>query len=451
MMLASNSWPTVEEVLRVFLLQDYNTRIVVVGTAMLGCAAGIVGCFTLLRKRALIGDALSHATLPGIAVAFLAGVAFGWDEKSLLLLLVGATISGLLGVGAILVIRNMTRLKEDAALGIVLSVFFGAGVAMLSVIQQMSSGHQAGLESFIFGKTASMGKSDVELIAAVSLGCVAVCLMLYKEFKLLCFDEGFAGSRGLPVVALDVALMTTVVLICIVGLQAVGLILMIALLIQPAAAARFWTEELWKMMAIAAALGLLSGLVGAGASALFPNLPSGAMIVLACSALFLLSMVFGASRGVLWRWVRRVQLRHSVARQHLMRAMFELVKDKTRPNDQEFVSVSQVLPKRSWTRNQLSQAIERASRDELLTQIDEKLRLTKKGLIEAERLTREHRLWELYLITHAEIAPSHVDREADRIEHVLQPEVVAELEAILAGDSRDLPRSPHVLDEGGGA
>ena len=191
----SVSWPTWEQWQRVILLEDYNTRVVVFGTAVLGCAAGAVGCFTLLRKRALMGDAISHATLPGIAVAFVLANSLEWDSKSLPLLLCGATFTGLLGVGVILALRNLTRLKEDTAMGIVLSVFFGAGIAMLGVIQQMPAGHAAGLESFIFGKTASMGSADARLIATAALICLAVCGLLFKELKLLCFDEAFAGSE----------------------------------------------------------------------------------------------------------------------------------------------------------------------------------------------------------------------------------------------------------------
>jgi len=189
-----------------------------------------------------MGDALSHATLPGIGLAFVIANRMGADGKSLPILLCGATVTGLIGLGVVLILRHSTRLKEDTALGAVLSVFFGGGVALLGVIQQMREGHAAGLESFIYGKTASMGFRDVQLIAVAALGCMAACLLLFKELKLLCFDGQFAGSRGFPAVRLDVVLMGLVVTVCIVGLQAVGLILVIALLIIPAAAARFWTE-----------------------------------------------------------------------------------------------------------------------------------------------------------------------------------------------------------------
>ena len=194
----SIDWPSWDQWQRVLLLQDYNTRIVVFGVAVLGCAAGIVGCFTLLRKRALMGDAISHATLPGLAMAFMVAVLVGWDERSLPLLWCGATVTGLMGVGVILALRNLTPLKEDAALGVVLSVFFGAGMALMGVVQQMQGGHAAGLESFILGKTASMGISDARLISAAALACIAVCGLLFKEFKLLCFDEGLPVRVAFP-------------------------------------------------------------------------------------------------------------------------------------------------------------------------------------------------------------------------------------------------------------
>jgi len=450
-------WPAWEQWQRIALLKDYNSRIVILGTALLGAAAGIVGSFTLLRKRALMGDALSHATLPGIGLAFIIATAAGADGKSLSVLLPGATLTGLIGVGAILLIRNLTRLKEDAALGIVLSVFFGAGVSLLGVIQQMKTGHAAGLEAFVYGKTASMRAGDAMLTGGATSLCVIVCLMLFKELKLLCFDEGFAGSRGLPIVRLDMVLMALVVVVAIVGLQAVGLILMIALLVIPAAAARFWTEEMWKMALIASMLGAAGGMLGAAMSALFSRLPSGAMIVLVCSLFFLASLVFGTARGVLVRWVRRTQLNRRVHRQHVLRAMYEILESSAsaahvdRTGVHAGIPISKLLSMRSWSARRLRHEIRRAERAGFVTGLDnEQVCLTESGFGEAARLTRQHRLWELYLINYADIAPGNVDRDADAIEHVLDPDIVSELEALLHQQQRDarVPASPHELREG---
>lgn len=438
---------------RVFLLQDYNTRIVILGTTLLGMAAGMIGSFALLRKRALMGDALSHATLPGIAIAFIIATALGLNGKSLPILLAGAAVSGLLGIGAILLIRNLTRLKEDAALGIVLSVFFGAGIALLGIVQQMETGHAAGLESFIYGKTASMVASDAWLIGSAGLSCMLISILLYKELTLLCFDEGFATARGFPVVLLDMLLMGLVVVVTIIGLQAVGLILMISLLVIPPAAARFWTEKMAYMSLVAIVLGALSGMIGSGMSAIFPNLPSGAMIVLVATAMFLFSMVFGIPRGILIRKLRRHQLNSKVNRQHLLRGLYETLEARGLLNEKQtaestFVSMSTLLQMRSWSPARLKKIVKQAQQEQLVVSLQEdQIRLTKAGLLEAARIVHEHRLWELYLITYADVAASKVDQDADAIEHVLEPEVIAELETLLVRQSTErVLQSPHAIE-----
>ncbi|MDA0576834.1 MAG: metal ABC transporter permease, partial [Verrucomicrobia bacterium] len=260
----SVAWPSLEQWLRVLTLTDYNTRVVVLGTMLLGVAAGVIGSFMLLRKRALMGDALSHATLPGIGIAYLVMTAAGGNGRWLPGLLAGAIVSGLLGMGVVLLIRNQSRLKEDAALAIVLSVFFGLGVAILGLIQQMTQGHAAGLESFIYGKTASMLARDAWLIGGAAAVVIVACATLFKEFTLLCFDAEYAAAGGWPVARLDIILMALVVFVTVIGLQAVGLILMIALLVIPPAAARFWTHRFRNMVWLSAVIGAVSGLVGAG-------------------------------------------------------------------------------------------------------------------------------------------------------------------------------------------
>ena len=451
-------WPTWEQWKRVLTLRDYNTRIVIFCTTLLGCAAGVIGSFTLLRRRALMGDAISHATLPGIGIAFMLAVAFGFSSKSLLTLLIGATVTGLIGVAIILLVRNLTHLKEDTALGAVLSVFFGAGIALLGVIQQMKEGHAAGLESFIYGKTASMGSNDAMLIGITALVSIVICALFVREFKLLCFDDQYAGSAGYPVLFLDFLLMGLVVAVTIVGLQAVGLILMIALMVIPAAAARFWTQRMKPLILIAAILGASSGMTGAIFSAVFPRLPSGAMIVLICSFVFLVSLMIGIERGVIIRWWRRRSLNQSIAKQHLLRAMYEIVENRLGLEamaDQsdaeelaENITVKQLMSKRSWTYRVLRKELRRAERDGQVLLSEAGARFAQSGLDEAERLTRQHRLWELYLINYADVATSRVDRDADAIEHVLEPETIVTLENLLEKRFPQFPASPHNLDAG---
>lgn len=437
--------PGSREIWQVMTLRDYNTRVVVLGTASLGLAAGMIGTFMLLRKRALLGDALSHATLPGIAIAFILMALHGGDGKHLGGLLLGAAATGLLGVGCILLIRHFTRLKEDAALGIVLSVFFGLGVALLGVIQKMGTGSAAGLESFIYGKTASMLASDARIIGATALVVAVACALLFKEFTLLCFDPAYARTGGWPVVLLDLTLMTFVTAVTVIGLQAVGLILIIAMLIIPPAAARFWTERLLWMLVLSALIGALSGMIGAAASALVPRMPAGAIIVVTASLLFTFSLLFGTSRGALRRWSQRRELNRKIERQNLLRAVYELTEDGLRGD----VSTASLMGKRAWTPRELARLMRLAVREGSAVDLPGgMLRLTEDGADEARRLVRNHRLWEMYLITHADVAASHVDRDADAIEHVLGREMVSKLERALEEKQQSaVPRSPHTIGE----
>lgn len=446
--LANNAvhWPSFQQIGRVLLLKDYNTRIVVLGVTVLGAASAVIGTFMLLRKRALMGDALSHATLPGIAGMFILLSSLGYDGKNLYMLLLGASISGVAGVLCILLIRNVSKIKEDAALGIVLSVFFGFGICLLSIVQKMDTGSSAGLSSFIYGKTASMVAQDAWLICITAVLIVGVSLLLFKELSLLCFDQGYAASLGWGVVRLDVVLMTLVTMVTVVGLQAVGLILIIAMLIIPPAAARFWTQHLKWMMGVAVFVGAASGYLGASLSALVPRLPAGAVIVMTASFIFLLSMVFGPTHGILARIIRHWQLTSRIVRQHLLRALYEY--HEADGDHVKGVRFSQLLKLRSWSRQSLQHALNKARKDGLVyCGSKRRWHLTEAGMVEGARVCRNHRLWEMYLIKFADIAPSHVDRDADQIEHVLGAAMVKRLEDLLAQHQAHLvPASVHVIE-----
>lgn len=433
---------TFHELLDVLTLQSYNTRLVVAATWFLGLGSGVVGSLLLLRKRSLMGDVLSHATLPGIGIAFAIIATLGGAGKSLPALLLGATVSGLAGVGVMLAILRTTRLRDDVAMGFVLSVFFGTGVAILRMVQRLPDA--SGLESFIYGKTASIVFSDLLLIAGVTVVVVLAALLLLKEFTLLCFDEGFAASEGWPVLWLDAILLALVTAVTVIGLQSVGLILVIAFLIIPAAAARFWTERLGVMLILSGLIGAFSGWLGASFSALLTKLPAGAVIVISAAVVFLFSMFFGKRRGVVHRYLDHLRLQRRVGRQHLLRSVYEILESTGAPVTNRPVPRDLLLEHRSWTPPQLNRQLSLARREDHLEPIPDPTHvlLSESGFGEAARITRNHRLWELYLIHHADIAPSHVDRDADMVEHILGPEMVRELEAELAPDLQ-IPDSPH--------
>ena len=423
----------------ILLLQDYNTVIVVMGASLLGLAGGFAGTLLLLRKRALLGDVVSHATLPGVVAAFMVMQAFGGGGKHLVGLLIGAAITGLAAAWIVPALRKATGLKDDAIMGIVLGSAFGLGISLLAITQGLPGGNQAGLDSFIYGKTASMVRDDAMLIGIGAIVVIAVSLLLCKEFRLLCFDEAFGSSLGRPMLMLDGLLMLVAVGVIVIGLQAVGLILMIALLIIPASSARFWTDGFVATMIVAGGLGAASGWVGSTISAMAARLPAGAIIVLAAGGFFLLSLLLGTRRGLVRRIWRQIALRIRVQRQHLLRAMHEAVPEAGS------VDESQLLRHRTWTPHRLAGALRRAlRRGEIESTGTKAWRLTPHGLVGARQIVRNHRLWELFLIHYADIAPSHVDRDADMVEHVLDAALVAELEALVVPEG-DMPQSPHPL------
>ena len=292
----------------------YNTLVVLAGTMLLGVAAGITGTFLMLRRRSLAGDVIGHAALPGVAIAFLIFAVIAPDSgKSLPAMLIGGGVASGLGMVSVLWLRNVGRLPEDAVLAIVLSSFFGLGVVMLSIVQASPSGSQAGLRDFIFGQAAAIRISDVKLLAGIAAIAIAASGLLMKEWTLMCFDEGLARVLGYPIRWLDLLLMTLVVAVCVAGMQAVGLLLIVALLIIPPSSARFWSDSIRPNIWLSAGFGALSATLGGIASALVPKLSTGAIIVVAASGLLVMSILFGTKHGLLHRWRARREMRRQPA------------------------------------------------------------------------------------------------------------------------------------------
>ncbi|MFK7878562.1 metal ABC transporter permease [Roseobacter sp.] len=299
----------------------YNATLVTLGAMLLGMAAGVGGTFLFLRKRALVSDAISHATLPGVAVAFMIMVAFGSDGRNLIGLLGGAAASAAIGLLCVSWLSTKTRLAEDAAIGAVLSVFFGMGIVGLTIIQTMVSGQQAGLEGFLLGSTAGMLRADAVIIAVSAGLTLALVMLLRRPLTLASFDPEFATASGLNVARADLAMMGIVLAVTVVGLKIVGLILIVALLIIPPVTARFWTERTDHVVLISGILGGVSAYVGASLSAALPDLPTGPIIVLVGFAFFLLSLFLAPRRGVLAAVLRH---RNFQKRVHLRQGLLAL-------------------------------------------------------------------------------------------------------------------------------
>ena len=282
------------------IFTDFTLRNVALGAALLGISSGILGCYALLRQQSLLGDALSHAALPGVCLGFLVA-----GSREFLPILLGALITGSVAAFIIQYLTRRSRLKTDAAIGSTLSVFFALGIVLLTYIGNQNNAGQAGLESFLFGQAASIVPSDVMVMLVVTLLSIAFIAALWKELKVTTFDPEFAGSLGYPILTLELLMTSMIALAIVIGLQMVGVVLMAAMVIAPAAAARQWVLKLEGMVVLAAVFGALSGVVGAVLSSSYRGLATGPMIVICASVIVILSLLFAPNRGLLWAWVEQ--------------------------------------------------------------------------------------------------------------------------------------------------
>ncbi len=289
------------------LMFDYTLRTVALGTAVLGLVSGTLGAFAFLRRQSLIGDAISHAALPGVVLAFmLTGI------KGPAVLMAGAAAAGIAGVLLVIAITRNTRIKQDAALGIILSVFFGFGLMLLTFLQRDPNARQAGLNHFLFGQAATLLGGDVLMMAIFGGAALLLLALFWKEFKLLSFDRDFGASLGFPMPMLEVGITLLLVVAIVIGLQAVGVVLMSAMIVAPAAAARQWTDRLGLMVMLSGLFGAVAGVTGTAISGLASGLSTGPVIVLCISGIAAFSLLFGGSRGIVWAWLRRWRNRQAL-------------------------------------------------------------------------------------------------------------------------------------------
>ena len=304
------------------VINDYTLRTITIGTAVLGAICGMLGSFAVLRKQSLLGDAISHAALPGIAIAFLLTGA-----KTGNTLLIGALISGLIGAFWIRGIVTKTHLKSDTALGLILSLFFGFGMLLLTFIQKIPNANQAGLDKYLFGQAATLVESDVWLMCIITGISLLILLVFWKELKLLLFDVDYTKSLGFNTRFLDILITTFIVIAIVLGLQTVGVVLMSAMLLAPAAAARQWTNSLGIMIFLAALFGAFSGVLGTAVSATSNNLSTGPVIVLIAAAFVIISFVFSPGRGLLFREIRYQKNRNDLQLYKTLAFMHNIAKD----------------------------------------------------------------------------------------------------------------------------
>ena len=420
------------DLLEFLSLSNANVRFVVFGVILLGASTAVVGCFTFLRKKSLIGDAVSHSVLPGICLAFIFT-----QVKHPLVLLLGAFISGWLSILSIDFIDKKTRIKADSAIAIVLTVFFGLGIMLLTYIQGTGNAAQAGVDRFLFGQAAALVGNDVWTLGIVCAVLVLAVWLLFKEFKILSFDADYAQSLGLPVRTIEFILSTLTVLAIAVGIQAVGVVMMAAMLITPAAAARYWTNRLGVMITLAAGFGALSAIFGGYISYTAPKMPTGPWIIVAITMIAFFSMTFAPERGFFFKWLKRRRKTAETMDENILKIFFHL--GEAEDNMSTPRKITALQKRRYFSEEQIRKSLRRLKSKGFVDEQKTGWVISKQGADEAMRIAKLHRLWEMYMSKFLRMPADHVHEGAESLEHFFTPELEAMLEEEL-----DYPETdPH--------
>lgn len=416
-----------EQAMRFFTFQDPALRLALAGCVLLGLNCGLLGGFIVVRRLSLVGDTLSHAVLPGIALGFL------WNmSKDPVAILVSATLVGGLAMLVVNVITRTTRLKQDTALGLVLSSFFAIGVCLLAIIQKLPTANKAGLEKFFFGQAAAISEDELWLLSGITLVTLAFLVICYRGLLTLSFHRSFGETLGLPMNWLHHALMLFTSFAVVTAMQAVGVVLVSAMLIIPAATAYLLTDRMHRLLLYAALLGLLTAVLGAFFSFLGNNLPTGPFMVLAGAFFFLAAFLFSPRHGWITRLWRQRSRRLRTERENTLKAMHRVLED--RQFHGEDVTLLELAQLRRETLDESRQRALELQRAHLATMSDDgtALHFTPQGWQQAQAIVRNHRLWELYLTNIMQFESDHVHDEAEKIEHILGPDAVRELERKLS-------------------
>jgi ABC-type Mn2+/Zn2+ transport system permease subunit/Mn-dependent DtxR family transcriptional regulator len=423
-----------DQLRRFVALEDPALRFALAGGLILGLLCGLMGSFLVVRKLSLVGDTISHAVLPGVAAGFL------WNmEKDPVAILIGATTAGLLGMVLVTQLTRRTRLKEDTAMGMVLAGFFGIGICMMGMIQRLPTGSKSGIDKFLFGQAASLGWGDIQLMSVVGLLVLILILTFYKELLTTSFDPQFSGSIQIPVHTIEHGFMLLLAFAIVISLEAVGVVLVSAMLIIPAATAYLLCDRMHWMLFWACLIGMIAGAGGAFFSFLGQKLPTGPFMVLSASGLFALALAFAPRQGLVSRWWARHARSSRIRRENALKSIFHVLEKEHFAR--EGVTLIDLAHSRSQTLHETEKTCRELTRAGLASIAHEEkaVYLTPEGMRRAQTIVRNHRLWERYLTDAANYRPDHVHDDAEEIEHVLGEATVRMLERQLNFVDRD----PH--------
>lgn len=402
-----------------FLYSMYRQPMLV--TVLIGATLGLIGSFVLLRRMALIGDALSHAVLPGVVIAFmfinawvgaLEGAAGIWG------LFIGALLAGLLTSAGINLVARHSRIKEDAAIGIVFTAMFALGVILISSLPQ---GTHFDLKCFLFGEVLAIQREDLITTLIVAPSILLIVVLFYRPLKLISFDPQMAAATGLPVQFLHYLLMGCICATVVAALRSVGVIMSVAMLITPAAVAYQLTNRFSVMLVISAVVGGISAL-GGFLLAFAMNLPPGPAMVAVVTVIFLGTMLLAPEYGAVAKALRRRKVRAHILEEDVLKSLGRLGE---RASIEAMRSQVGIPVTAAQTEAALRQLVTRG----LVLQEAGAFALTEAGRHRAEGMIRSHRLWETYLAENLPVSGDQVHEAAERLEHAhdLAEELASEL------------------------
>lgn len=402
-----------------FSFQDANITNVLFGTLILGFTCGIVGVLVVLNKKALIVDAVSHSILPGICVGFmLSGV------KNPIYLIPGGMVAGTLAVFLVDWISKVSRIKKDAAIAITLSVLFSVGVILLNIIQHSGNSNQSGLSDFLFGKAATIIRSDLYVFGAMCAIVLVIVPLFYQHFKIALFDSGFAKTIGLNGKLIQGLISGLIIISTAIGIQTVGIILMSALIITPASSAFFWTNNFKKSILLSGIFAAISSLLGVYISYISPNMPTGPWIIVMLSTIAILSAFF-SKKGIITKRIKAFDNTKKMVSDNVLKIVFKLGEKQNQIDQGK--SIEEIKNFRPITTKELKKGLRILKSKGFILEAGFIWILTESGIAEAKRIIRIHRLWELYMEKFMQIQSDHVHESAESIEHIITPELEAEL------------------------
>ncbi|HAF47342.1 MAG TPA: zinc ABC transporter permease [Cryomorphaceae bacterium] len=406
------------DLIKYLTLSDPNVRYVALAILLLGGVSGAVGTFNFLRKKTLIGETVAHSMLPGVLIAFmLSGV------KNPLYLIIGAAVSGWISIWVVDYITRHSKIKGDSALAIVLSSFFGLGIVMLTIIQRVYIKEQSGLDNYIFGNAAAMTPEDSVVFGVVSLIVLFVVARYYFSLKTVVFNQDFAQSVGINTKWIETVIRFITIISISVGIKAVGIVMMSALLIIPPTAARFWTDSLGRMLFVSGVFGAVSGWLGAYISYSYSSMPTGPWTIVMISVIAFVSLMFAPKKGVIFQRWSKLLVKRRMNEENLLKTAVQLeVRGKGKLFNRRSISTRQVFDQRLWNRT-----IKRLRRKGMIKKVHTGYTLSTEGRAIGAEIDRRHKIWEVYLQRRMQMSLHLVHDEADTMEHFLTPEIEVEI------------------------